>query len=353
MLLKRSLILAAALGLGLFGDVGCKDKGDTKTPDNDEIGSEEKDAPSSTDEGPSEANEDDFVSYTDPGEEIAEGEVTDEEGKKIEKPEPKEVCKGKGKKRTCKMVDPNPGLSAMLGVKALTKGYKWGMTPEDVIAVLAKDIDKEYKKRQKKANDPMSQDRLRAWKKEQLSELKKGHIKFTSSSRHKWGVSLIQFDFEDDNGEEMVWTRDNTLRKFFFFKDGELWKIVYAFNVEKWPGQDYEKVVEGSFKTWFGINPESKLKTDPKDARPLLRYYEWKAEDTSRIRSFDQSPVHGVFVLSVVNGTAEDQIGERLPNIGVEEKFSSDVGDVLTGSDVKYDENGNIVEGKPPEEEIE
>ncbi len=351
MLLKRSLILATVLALGMFSDVGCKEKGETTPPD-DESGLED-DTPSSP-SGPSEDNEDDFVSYADPEEDMAEdSEVTDEEGNKLERPEVKEVCKGRGKKRKCEMKDTNPGLTALLGVKALTKGYNWGMSPDDVIAVLSKDIEKEYKVRQKKSGDAMAQDRNRAWKKEQLNDLKKGHVKFTSSSRHKWGVSLIQFDFEDDNSEEMVWTRDKTLRKFYFFKDGELWKIVYAFNVEKWPGMKYDEVVESRFKAWFGINAEAKLKTDPKDARPLLRYWEWKAQDNSRIRSFDQSAVHGVFVISVVNGTAEDLIGERLPNIGTEEKFSDDVGDVLTGSDVKYDENGNIVEGKPPEEEFD
>ncbi|MCA9689398.1 MAG: hypothetical protein KC636_07290 [Myxococcales bacterium] len=356
-MLKRSLFVAAlGLAVGLTGDLGCKGKTPTETPDDDSLGGGKKKGP----KGPGEEDES-SLSYESP-EEGADGEPAEvglaEGGEEAEsklncKPEIKEVCKGKGKKKECKQVDKNAKNTAQCGVMALTKGYKWGMTPEDVLAQLGKAIEAEYAAKQKKASDAMTQDRNRKWKQDQLQDLKKGHIKFTKSARHKWGVSLVQYDFEDDANEEMVWTRDRTLRKFFFFKDGELWKIVYAFNVEKWPGKQYEEVVDANFKKWFGISPEGKLKVDPKDQRPLLRYYEWEAADGARIRSFDQSAVHGVFVLSVVNGLAEDNIGERLPNASTEEKFSDDVGDILGGSDVKYDEDGNIVEGKPPEADVE
>ncbi len=347
MMLKRSLIISALLSFSLAADSGCKKK-DTKPPveDDESLGDEKDETPA----GVSEDNEDDLVSYADASEE-GDGELGDEDSgepdKKVERPKVKEVCKGRGKKKTCKMVDSNPKLSASLGVQALIKGYEWGMGPDAVLTQLSKKIERQYAKKQKKTSDPMMQDRNRKWKQDQLNDLKKGHVKFTSSSRHKWGVSLIQYDFEDDNNEEMVWVRDGTLRKFYFFKDGGLWKIVYAFNTEKWPGKTYEEVTEKTFKEWFGINPEEKVKQDPKTARPLLRYNEWTSEKDEKIRTFNQSAVHGVFVISVVDGNIETSIGERLPNIKEDEKFSDDVGDVLGGSDVVYDENGNIVEGTP------
>lgn len=347
-MLKRSLIIASLLSFSLAADAGCKKK-ETKPPveDDESLGGDKDETPA----GVSEDNEDDLVSYASADDTEGEGELGEEDSgepaKKVERPEVKEVCKGRGKKRKCKMVDSNPKLSASLGVKALIKGYEWGMGPEAVLAQLSKKIERQYAKKQKKTSDPMMQDRNRKWKQEQLNELKKGHVKFTSASRHKWGVSLIQYDFEDDNGEEMVWIRDGTLRKFYFFKDGGLWKIVYAFNTEKWPGKTYEEVTEKTFKEWFGINPEEKVKQDPKTARPLLRYNEWTSEKDEKIRTFNQSAVHGVYVISVVDGNIETSIGERLPNIKEDEKFSDDVGDVLGGSDVVYDENGNIVEGTP------
>jgi hypothetical protein len=346
---KRASIVAMTLGLALAAS--CK-KSDTTTPtDGEDVG--EKTA----NKGVSEDNEDNFVPSG--GEEGGEGgevapasedmdAATAKAEAEVKRPPMKEVCKtvgkGKAKKKECTMVDSDPKLSAQIGVKALMKGYEWGMSPENVLTQLARSIEAEYGQRQKDATDANAQDRNRNWKKEQLDELRRGNVKFTANSKHKWGVSLIQFDFADDNGEEMIWTKSGAnLRKFFFFKDGGLWKVIYAYNKEKWPGKEYEVVVDESFKKWFGPSPEAKVKQDPKTAAPLLRYYEWSAKDGEKIRSFDLTAVHGVVMLTVIDSRIEASLGERLPNIKDDESFSSDVGDVLGGSDVEYDKDGNII----------
>ncbi|MEZ4451675.1 MAG: hypothetical protein R3B09_19570 [Nannocystaceae bacterium] len=348
---KRSRIVATVIGLALAagGSFSCKDKKETAPP-------EEKTTDDGGDggkKGVSEDNEDSFVANSGSTEEGT-GETptedmdaaTAQEAEKVKRPEPKEVCKtvgkGKAKKKECKLVDPEPKLSASLGVKALTKGFSWGMSPEEVLGVLSKGVEAEYAKRQKESTDPNAQDRNRAWRKEQLDELRKGNVKFTSNSKHKWGVSLIQYDFADDNGEEMVWIRSGTLRKFYFFSGGGLWKIVYAYNKEKW-NKEYEDVVKETFYKWFGISPETKVKQDPKTAAPLVRYYEWTAQEGEKIRSFDLTSVHGIIMLTVIAGSADSSMADRLPNVREEEGFSSDVGDVLGGSDVEYDADGKII----------
>ncbi len=348
---KRASIVAVTLGLALSAGVGCKDKKETQQPEDTES-TEPKGPP----KGVSEDNEDSYVPASSEGGEGGEvapasedmDQATAKAEAEVKRPPMKEVCKtvgkGKAKKKECTMVDSDPKLSAQIGVQALMKGYEWGMNPESVLSQLAKSIEAEYAQMQKEASDASKQDRNRAWKKEQLDELRRGHVKFTSASKHKWGVSLIQYDFADDNSEEMVWVKaSSNLRKFFFFKDGGLWKVVYAYNKEKWPGKEYDAVVDESFKKWFGPSPEAKVKQDPKTAAPLLRYFEWTSKDGEKIRSFDLTAVHGVVMLTVVDGKIESSIGERLPNIKEEEGFSSDVGDVLGGSDVEYDKDGNII----------
>ncbi|MCB9567711.1 MAG: hypothetical protein H6710_10960 [Myxococcales bacterium] len=351
-MLKRSSIASIALGLAFLGgavlDIGCKKPEETKTPDEEQLAAKEPSGSS----GASEDNEEANVGYSASEGEEGGADTPSEDmdaaaakgDDKLKRPEPKEVCKGKGKKRECKMVDPDPGTSAQIGVNALIKGYTWGMSPDAVLAELGKSVEAEYDKKQKAAKDATTQDRNREWRKEQLDELRRGHVKFTSGSKHKWGVSLIQFDFADDSNEEMVWTRSGRyLRKFFFFKDGGLWKIVYAYQKEKWGDKEYEAVVDESFKKWFGMMPEAKVKQDPKTAAPLLRYNEWTSKNNEKVRSFNLSAVHGVYMLSVVDGNIESSIGERLPNIKEDEDFSSDVGDVLGGSDVEYDADGKII----------
>lgn len=359
-MLKRSMFIAAVLGVFAVADVGCKKDEDSKQPD-DELAAE--DTPKKT-KGVSEDNEDSLVgaaAATDEGSSDAAPAQTDmdsavaKEDEKKKRPEVKEVCKkkttGKGKNRktetTCEMVDSNPKATASLGVASLTKGFEWGMSPDAVLAKLGESINKYFDDQLKATTNPMEQDRLRKEKADQLAELRRGHIKFTSASKHKWGVSLIQYEFADDSSEEMIWVKEGgKLRKFYFFKDGQLWKIVYAFNKEKWPDKDYTGIVDGSFKKWFGVNPAAKVKQDPKTAAPLLRYFEWTGEKNEKVRSFDMTEVHGVVMVAVIDGNQEAAIGERLPNIKGDDKFTDTVGDVLGGSDVAYDEKGNIIEGK-------
>ncbi|MBA3549355.1 MAG: hypothetical protein H0T76_23015 [Nannocystis sp.] len=351
----KSVYVAAVFGLLLAADSGCKKK-DTETEQPEDVAAAEPKK-----RGVSESNEDNMISSgTTPSEsgDVApattdmDAAVAKEDDKR--KPEIKEVCKkkttGKGKaKKTetlCEMVDSNPKLSASIGIASLTKGFEWGMSPDAVLAKLGESINKSFDDQLKETKVPAEQDRIRKERNEYLNELKKGNVKFTGNAKHKWGVSLIQYEFADDANEEMLWIKEGAkLRKFYFFKDGALWKIVYAFNKEKWPDKDYTSVVDNSFKKWFGVSPQAKTKQDPKTAAPLLRYHEWLGEKNEKVRSFDLTEVHGIIMIAVIDGNAEASIGERLPNVKGEHSFGGDVGDVLGGSDVAYDENGKIVEG--------
>ena len=354
----KSVYVAAVVGLLFAADTGCKKK-DAETEQPEDVAEKEP----TKKKGVSESNEDNMISSGSGTAETGDAApaTTDMDAvakaDETRKPEIKEVCKkkttGKGKaKKTeniCEMVDSNPKLSASLGIAALTKGFTWGMSPDQVLTKLGESINKSFDEQLKETKNPMDQDRTRKERNDQLNELKKGNVKFSANAKHKWGVSLIQFEFADDANEEMLWIKEGAqLRKFYFFKDGALWKIVYAFNKEKWPTADYTSVVENSFKKWFGVSPAAKIKQDPKTAAPLLRYHEWLGEKSEKVRSFDLTEVHGIIMIAVIDGNAEASIGERLPNVKGDHTFGGDVGDVLGGSDVGYDENGKIVEGKKP-----
>jgi len=261
------------------------------------------------------------------------------------KSKPVDKCTGKGKKRVCKQVDPKPEVSASHGVVMLLGEFRFGQKTDEVFKLVTRNIDKEYAERQAKNKDPLAQDEIQKWRKEQLATAKEHHVKFVKNGNHRWGVSLIQYEYEDDSNEEMIWTKgDSGLRKFYFFKDGELWKIVYAYSTDSFPGKTYEQVVEEKFKKWFGMSPQPKVKSDPKTKQPVVAYNEWTAMKGEHVRSFDMTAVHGVIVLAVVDGGAEKSIGERLPNVGADDKVTDVVNDIVGGSDVCYDKSGNISE---------
>lgn len=259
--------------------------------------------------------------------------------------EPKEKCKGKGKKKECKMVDPTPEVTAAHGARRFLSNVRWGMSPERVMDQLTKELEVEYDKKQETAADAVEQDKNREWLREQRDVLAQNHVMFEERARHKWGVSLIQFEYEDDANEEMVWVRSNAnLKKFYFFKDGELWKVLFAYSENSWPGKKYEDIVKEKFHKWFGVSPEEKVKTHPETNAPLLRYNEWKTTDGDIVRSFDMTDVQGSMVIALIDGDAESSIGERLPNMEKDETFVDDVSDALGGTDVCYDDEGNLIE---------
>ena len=364
--MRASVISVLALGVCLGS--GCKKTGDTSDPSSGDNllgpmakteGAEDLVSDSPDDEdGDSEDGEDDLLAEREgegeePAAEEPAADAKDPKGKdkaaKAPKLPPKAKmvtkCTGKGKKKVCKEVDPKPEVSASYGVVALMGEYKWGMSPDAVFKSLTKDIEAEYEARQKKARDAIAQDTNIKWRKEQLQQVKENHVRFAKAANHRWGVSLIQFEYEDDNGEELYWTRtDKGLRKYFFFKDGELWKIVYAYSTDMFPGKTYDQVVAEKFKKWFGPSPVEKAKVDPKTQTPLVKYLEWTAMKGEKIRAFDMTSVHGVMMLVVVDGKAEKRIGERIPNLKKDESVQDVVGDVLGGSDVCYDKSGNVGE---------
>lgn len=257
------------------------------------------------------------------------------------------VGEGKKKKteKKCGLVDPKPEVTASYGTRTLKGEFRWGMSTKDVFKLLSREIEKQYAEQQKKAgDDAMAQDAAREWRTEQLNDLKTQHVRFKAASKHRWGVSLIQYEYADDSGEEMLWIKDSpTLRKYYFFKDDRLWKIFYAYSPDSWPGKDYGAVVEEKFKKWFGVSPKEQVKQDPKTAAPIVRYFEWKSSDGDFVRSFDMTAVHGVVGLTVLDASADDSLTERLPNVGEDDGPSDTVGDVLGGSDLCYDKSGEIV----------
>ena len=257
--------------------------------------------------------------------------------------EPKEKCTGKKDKRVCEMVDPKPKVSAAYGTRKLLEGFRWGMDVETVMAQLSKEIEAEYQKRQGDAANAVAQDENLRWRDGELAQLAQRHIVLEERAHHKWGVSAISGEFVNDQDEELIWVKGATLKKFYFFKDGELWRIVYTYSNQHWPGLDYEEILKTKFMKWFGPSPTEEVQIDEKTQAPVMRYKQWESMDGDMVRAFDMKAVHGVVMLSVVDKNAEERYGLRLPNPPKGEAMHEEVDDVLGGSDICYDSEGNMV----------
>lgn len=338
-----------ALSLTLGGGCGKKNTVDPESGSNLVGDYSSSDRVDDDDLGLEEGSEEETTELADDGSAVEVAKLPDlpKPAKPVNKCVNVKVGEGKKKKteKQCGLVDPKPEVSASYGARTLKGDYRWGMSTKDVFKLLSREIEKQYAEKQKAAgDDAMAQDAAREWRTEQLNDLKTQHVRFKSASKHRWGVSLIQFEYADDSNEEMLWIKDSpTLKKYYFFKDDRLWKIFYAYSPDTWPGKDYPAVVDEKFKKWFGVSPKEKVKQDPKTAAPLVRYYEWKSSDGDFVRSFDMTAVHGVMGLTVLDASAGSDMVERLPNVGKDEAFSDTVSDVLGESDLCYDKSGEII----------
>jgi hypothetical protein len=114
-------------------------------------------------------------------------------------------------------------------------GFKFGMTKDEVIAVFSKQLDERYEEKIKATTDITAQDRLRRDKKNEVSRLQQSYISFEGTKSSSWDVSIIEDEFVHNTNEAMLERWENQAgknqRRFFFFFDGKLWKMVVSLDV--------------------------------------------------------------------------------------------------------------------------
>jgi hypothetical protein len=145
-------------------------------------------------------------------------------------------AKARGKAPTKKLVNAQSkkALGELMGV------YKFGMSKDEVIGVLSKQLDAKYKERLEGTTDTYAQDQLRKEKKKELSRLASNYVVF-DGKRTGWDVSLVEDEFAHNTGESMLVQWENqdgkNQRRFFFFADGQLYKMFISLDTSAWPDE--------------------------------------------------------------------------------------------------------------------
>ena len=113
-------------------------------------------------------------------------------------------------------------------------GFKFGMTKDEVLGVLQKQINERFEAQIKATTDISTQDRLRKEKKAELNRISQTYVDF-SGKKTGWDVSIIEAEFAHNTGESMMerWENDSgkNQRRFFFFYNQKLWKMYISLDV--------------------------------------------------------------------------------------------------------------------------
>ena len=135
-------------------------------------------------------------------------------------------------------------------------GFKFGMSKDDVLKVLQKQIDESYENKIKATTDVALQDRYRKDKKADLSRVSGTFVSFDANKTTPWDVSVIDGEFAHNTNESMLvrWENSNGKndRRFFFFYNGKLWKMFISLDVSIIPEDKrnfdtFKSVMEGQY----------------------------------------------------------------------------------------------------------
>jgi hypothetical protein len=132
--------------------------------------------------------------------------------------------------------------------------FEFGMTPQQVMDVLAKEIRAAYDERIQATRNVYQQDQLRRERQREITRVRRTYIEF-KGEKTGWDVSLIDDQFAHNTGESMLvrWENDpqtgEDRRRFFFFHDGRLYKMFIALNPsgEARPFSQYQGLMQRRF----------------------------------------------------------------------------------------------------------
>jgi hypothetical protein len=134
-------------------------------------------------------------------------------------------------------------------------GFKFGMTKDEVLAVLQKQINERFEEKIKATTDVAMQDRYRKEKKAELARTASTYVEF-NGKKTGWDVSIVENEFAHNTGESMMerWENDGgkNQRRFFFFYNQKLWKMFISLDVSMIPDdkrtfETFKGVMEGQY----------------------------------------------------------------------------------------------------------
>jgi len=141
--------------------------------------------------------------------------------------------------------------------------FKWGMSKDEVIAALSKQLDERYAELIKETQDVYKQDQLRKEKAKEIKRVKKSYVAF-EGQKSGWDVSIIDEQFKHGTDESMLEYWENTggknQRRFFFFQGGELYRMFVQIDTTQFdPEQQTYEFFSGLMRAKFGddaVDPE-------------------------------------------------------------------------------------------------
>jgi hypothetical protein len=166
----------------------------------------------------------------------------------------------------------------------LYSGFKFGMSKDEVVAVLRKQLDATYNARIQATTDVSLQDRIRRDKKKEVALINASYTSF-QGKRTGWDVSIIEQEFAHHTGESMLERWENqggkNQRRFFFFHDGRLYKMFISLDVSILPED------KKNFETFRGVMQNQYGPGDVENGLITWRTDEFHVRAVDKLKAYD------------------------------------------------------------------
>jgi len=188
--------------------------------------------------------------------------------------------------------------------------FSFGMSKDKILKLLSQQLDERYVDKIKETNDVYEQDKLRREKKDAVKKIRASYKTF-NGAKTGWDVSIIDDQFAHKTDESMLVYWENNAdghdqRRFFFFHDGQLYKMFIALDSSMLPPEQrsFDVFKDLMVKTYGA----GKLVTATKhngDVYPVL--VDWTSPKF-HVQALDKLHFYGSFCLSIANPAVESTV---------------------------------------------
>ena len=174
-------------------------------------------------------------------------------------------AKRRKRKRGKKPVPAFKSKDHIKALKELMGAFKFGMSRDDVIEVVKTQISERYAEQISNTSDVYRQDELRRKRDKEIKRMRDSLVEFTGK-RSGWDVSIIDDQFQHSTEESMLVYWENfqgrNQRRFFFFFEGNLYKMFIALDTSSMKLRDDQQNFEffqGMMTARFGPGEKTDL----------------------------------------------------------------------------------------------
>jgi hypothetical protein len=210
------------------------------------------------------------------------------------KPPQTKTAKAKSSKRSAKRASKKKKKKGAKSSKISPAlgNVKWGMSEQEVLTVVIKNVKERYKPLIAKTKDAVEDDRLRIKERAEIDRIKKSLVRFDGQSTG-WDLGFLRDEFTHNNGESMLVVKDFNSQNFYFFIDGKLWKWYKALDSKVFGGKGYNAFAS-ALQRKFGEAKQIEGELVP--GAEKRKWLEWEDRKT-RLRAIDQTSFYGFFCL--------------------------------------------------------